>query len=84
MALGKPVVAFDVGGIGEELGKCGVLISAGDIGAMAHAVVTLLADEPRRRALGETAAARVEQFDSSVIQQRILQSVNALLNSQHD
>jgi glycosyltransferase involved in cell wall biosynthesis len=66
MALRVPVVAFDVGGVREELGPTGVLIPASDVEAMADAVVDLLEDQPHRQRLAEAAAVRVEQtFDIS-------------------
>lgn len=61
MILGRPVVGFDVGGIGEQLGDTGMLIPDGDIDAMAAAVVRLLRDEPLRGDLGTRAAVRAEQ-----------------------
>lgn len=59
MALARPVVAFDVGGVRSQVGDAGVMVPAGDAAAMAAAVVSLAGDPAARRALGERAAARV-------------------------
>jgi glycosyltransferase involved in cell wall biosynthesis len=57
LACGVPVVAAAVGGIPEQIeeGGTGFLVSAGDRGAMAQGIVTLLSDEPLRRRLGAQA-----------------------------
>ena len=54
-AASVPVVAFDVGGVGETLidGVSGRLVPAGDIDAAAKAVVELGEDEESRRTAGE-------------------------------
>ncbi|MGH9056380.1 MAG: glycosyltransferase [Acidimicrobiales bacterium] len=62
MALRKPVVAFDIGGIREQLDDTGMLVSPGDVAAMAAAVVGLLGDDQSRRSLGDAAALRVEEL----------------------
>jgi glycosyltransferase involved in cell wall biosynthesis len=62
MALGRPVVAFDVGSVGDQLGDAGLVVAPGDTGAMADAVVGLLDDRARAHALGEAAAARAREL----------------------
>lgn len=52
MALGVPVVAFDLPAVAEQLGDAGVLVSAGDTAAMADAVLVLLGDPDLRLAMG--------------------------------
>ncbi len=64
MSCGRPVVAADAGGTGELLGRdgtAGVLVPPSDIEALADAVGALLADPPRRRALGDDARRRIER-----------------------
>ncbi len=74
MALGKPVVAFDVGGVAEMLdgGTTGTLVKAGDSAALAREMVRYLRDPELRRTQGAAARARVEaHFDGAVQAQRI-------------
>jgi glycosyltransferase involved in cell wall biosynthesis len=61
MALGLPVVASDVGGVGEavETGASGLLVPPRDPAALAAAVSRLLADPATAAALGAAARARV-------------------------
>lgn len=65
-ACGRAVVATSVGGIPEVVvdGITGVLVAPGDVSALADAIVDLLADRRRRRAM-EVAARRTaeERFD---------------------
>jgi PEP-CTERM/exosortase A-associated glycosyltransferase len=57
MALGKPVIGSDVGGIRELLddGKAGALFKAGDSADLASAIVALLTDSDRRAMLVDRA-----------------------------
>ncbi|MEM8993641.1 MAG: glycosyltransferase, partial [Acidobacteriota bacterium] len=57
MAHGKPVVAFDVGGVRDWLadGDTGLLVPEQDLGQMAGALDRLLSDETLRRRLGRRA-----------------------------
>ena len=59
---GLPVVATRVGGVPELIrdGEDGLLVPGEDPQALAAALVHLLADEDRRRALGRAARTRVE------------------------
>jgi glycosyltransferase involved in cell wall biosynthesis len=63
MTLGKPVVAFDVGGVSEvvEHGVTGYLLSFGDYGAMAGAVCALLEDPQAAARMGLAGRAGAEQ-----------------------
>ena len=55
-ACAVPVVASDIGGYRDVAGpETGILVPPGDQRALADAVLELLADEPRRQALGATA-----------------------------
>jgi glycosyltransferase involved in cell wall biosynthesis len=68
MALGKPIVAFDVGGIGEMLdeGVQGALVrgTPPDVEGLAAAMLRCFREPERRRAQGEAARARVlRDFD---------------------
>lgn len=69
MACGKPVVAA-VGGDGRAVIECsraGVVVEPGDGLAMASAVVSLLNDAERRRALGERGREFVSQEYSRAV-----------------
>jgi glycosyltransferase involved in cell wall biosynthesis len=69
MACGVPVVGSTVGSIGDLVGdgEAGVLVRYGDRRALGAAVRGLLADEPRRTALGAAARARCEaRYDAAV------------------
>jgi glycosyltransferase involved in cell wall biosynthesis len=60
MALGKPVVATDVGGVAEavEAGKTGLLVPVADHEAFAKMLLRLAADPALARALGEAGRQR--------------------------
>jgi glycosyltransferase involved in cell wall biosynthesis len=66
-ACGRAVVSTNVDGIPEVVvdGETGLLIPVGDPRALAAALIELLGDEPRRRAMGERARVLAEQrFDA--------------------
>jgi glycosyltransferase involved in cell wall biosynthesis len=62
MAMRRPVVALDNGGTPEvvENGKTGLLVSAGDIEALARSLLLLLKDAPLRARMGGEGRQRVE------------------------
>jgi len=68
MAHGVPVVATAVGGIPEAVrdGMEGVLVAPGDIGALADAVLGLLADPAARERMGAAGRERVRKEFSSM------------------
>lgn len=81
MALGKPMVMTDIGGAREQVtpGENGLLYTAGDIDALTRAL-RLLADPPRRAAMGARAAAHVrERFDVDVMVRRFEGALTGLL-----
>jgi glycosyltransferase involved in cell wall biosynthesis len=61
-----PAVASHVDGIGEVVqeGRNGFLVPAGNVEAMAAAVIRLLKDESLRQALGEQARLSVDDFSA--------------------
>jgi glycosyltransferase involved in cell wall biosynthesis len=77
MAAGKAILTTDAGGVREMLlqGDSGVIVPPGDPAAFAEALAVLLADPPRRRALGNAARKRVRQFRM----ERMVSSTEALL-----
>jgi glycosyltransferase involved in cell wall biosynthesis len=73
MAAGLPVVASDVGAIGELVGESGELIEPGDVDGLVVALERL-GDAGLRRRLGDAAQERVrERYDSPVQVQRLLE-----------
>jgi glycosyltransferase involved in cell wall biosynthesis len=64
MAAGCPIVASDVGGVGEALidGDSGLLVPAGSAPALAEALIGLLDDPQRSAAIGGAAKRRVERL----------------------
>jgi glycosyltransferase involved in cell wall biosynthesis len=66
MAMGKPVVATDVGGVPELVlhGETGLLVPSGDEGALTQALLRLLGDPEARRRMGDAGRSRAQQcFD---------------------
>jgi len=61
MACGKAIVASDVGGLSEmiENEESGILVKAGDVGALAKAVIRVLRNEEKRKYLESKARQRV-------------------------
>jgi len=63
MALGKAVIATDVGGNSEaiENGVNGIIVEPGDAAALAQAIIELLSNADKRALLGKAARERVEK-----------------------
>jgi glycosyltransferase involved in cell wall biosynthesis len=61
MSLGRPIVATDVGGVGEAIedGVTGRLVPPHDEGRLAGAVLEMISDPARARRLGDAARARM-------------------------
>jgi glycosyltransferase involved in cell wall biosynthesis len=61
MAMEKPVVATDVGGVRELTGKCGVIVPAKNPERLAEAMLAVMRSAPETRcALGRAARARIQ------------------------
>lgn len=60
MAQGVPVIASDVGGVREALGDAGLIVPAGDVAALADALLALLGDPARAAALGQAGRVRAQ------------------------
>jgi glycosyltransferase involved in cell wall biosynthesis len=76
MAVGLPIVASDVGGVGEALvdGESGLLVPAGDRDALTRALIDLLDDAGRRARMGDAGKRRVERcFSRSTMIDRLLE-----------
>jgi len=65
MAHGKPIIASEVGGVPDMLGNdAGLLVPAGDVNALANAMLRLTGDSSARESMGRAARARYEQLFS--------------------
>jgi len=73
LAAGTPVVATAVGALPEIVrdGIDGVLVAPGDVRALVDAAGSLLADEPRRRRMGDAAIAGSDRFSADAVVERI-------------
>jgi glycosyltransferase involved in cell wall biosynthesis len=74
MAHGVPVVATDVGAVGEavEDGVTGLLVPVGDVGALAEAMGKLLANPGLRQSFGREGRTRFRQsFDIAIFHERL-------------
>jgi len=74
MALGKPIVASNVGGIPEivQHEKTGILVKAADVEELNKGVLTLLNDPNKRRKMGEQAQKRAaEHFSVERMMERL-------------
>ena len=73
MALGTPVVAYDLPELLEVWGDAYRAVSEGDISALAGAILSLLDDDSGRHELARRGLSRVSSLDWSVIAERELQ-----------
>lgn len=84
MALGKPIVASNVGGIIDLVrnGENGILIPPGDSDALGEAILQLLKDKNLSEKLGKNGKAMVyPEFDASVMVKEIDDLYESLLIS---
>ncbi|MEO6091288.1 MAG: glycosyltransferase, partial [Umezawaea sp.] len=79
MASGRPVVAFDVGGVRQSVGDTGAVVPPGDTGALAAAIAHRLSDPGLAVAEGRRGRQRAElHFDRSQMADRIATLVDKL------
>ena len=73
MAAGLPVVASEVGGARELIddGKTGLLVPAGNVGALRASIGRLLDDASLCRRLGQAARQRATAYDWSIVGARL-------------
>jgi glycosyltransferase involved in cell wall biosynthesis len=81
MALGKPVVVTEAGGLPEvvENGKQGLVVRSADPAALADGILQLLGDASLRRRLGAGSRERAAGFDIRRAAERIEQVYRELL-----
>jgi len=81
-AMGKPVVTTDIRGCREAMrdGETGLLVPPRDAKALARAVIQLLQDPEKRRAMGEAGRRRVEAlFDERQVFHQVESTYERLL-----
>jgi len=83
MASGTPVVASRIPGYDETVrdGVDGILVPPGEPEALSSALVGLLTDESRRRALAAAGLARAQEYAWPTIAQRTLEFYRELLKA---
>lgn len=84
MASRLPVVAYNVGGVGESIinGETGYLLPDGDVDGLTEAVLNLIEDPDLRKCMGEAGYQRVSQhFTSSMSVNAIREVVCQVLSS---
>jgi glycosyltransferase involved in cell wall biosynthesis len=81
MAMGKPVVASDVGVISEYLEGAGLLYPEGDMTALADRICSLLSDEELTKKLGAAGRKNVEErFNWSEVARQTVELYQKLLD----
>jgi glycosyltransferase involved in cell wall biosynthesis len=83
MAMGKPVIATDVGGNAELIvhGENGYIISPGDADDLAEKIMHLYRDQALRRSMGLASRKRVEQlFTIDIVLENIQNHYRDILN----
>ena len=83
LAAGKPVIAFDTGGLREVVtdGADGRVVPAGDHAAFSEAVVSLAKDPQRLKTWGERGVALTERFSVEAHVARLMQCYEEAANS---
>lgn len=61
MACGVPVISSDGGALPEVVGDAGIIVPAGDSGALARAIEQLLTSSELRKAFGQAGRLRIEE-----------------------
>ena len=85
MACGKPIIASDVGGIPDMIGReSGILVPPGDRSALAAAMLCLAKDKDLRRAMGQAARERHQQlFSPSAVVPLMLETYRRVTQNGH-
>ncbi|MCK4469022.1 MAG: glycosyltransferase, partial [Desulfobacterales bacterium] len=81
MALGKPIVASNVGGITDLVvdGKNGFLVPTGDVETMVARINDLLESMGKRKKMGENGKSRAVNYSSDLMVKKIDQLYQAAL-----
>lgn len=83
MACGKPIIASEVGGIPDMIGdECGILVPAGDKGALTEAMLRLALDEGLRKRMGAAAKERYQRlFSPKAVVPLMLETYHRITNT---
>jgi glycosyltransferase involved in cell wall biosynthesis len=71
MAVGTPVLAYDVPALPDTLGNAGALVPTGDVDALAATMTALLDDPARRARMAEAGRARAAEFSLDAAVERL-------------
>jgi glycosyltransferase involved in cell wall biosynthesis len=81
MAMGKPIVSFDLKEARHSAGDAAVYVANNDTTAFGQAILELLADPPRRRRMGEAGLRRVrDEIGWERSAQHLLEAYDCALN----
>ncbi|MBU1745330.1 MAG: glycosyltransferase, partial [Proteobacteria bacterium] len=82
MAMGKPIIASDIGGIPDMVrsGENGILVPVGDTAAWAEAIARLCRDPEERRRMGDAGMQMAPRYSSEEMVKMIDQLYGKLLN----
>lgn len=86
LALGTPVIAYDVGGLNTQIEdqKNGLLIQPGNISALADAIIDLLQDEEKRSQFATIARKTSSQLHAQPISKGIISIYNEILEEEFE
>lgn len=62
MAMGKPCIATDVGGVSDYLKNCGILVEPKNPEALAEKIIYLLNNREEAKKLGERAVEKMKKY----------------------
>ena len=82
MAVGKPIVASNIGGYASVLthGREGLLVKPKDAKALARALLGLVADEPLRREMGQRGMLTARNYSWQRVAQTVVAYYNRVLS----
>jgi len=81
MALGKPIVASDIGGIPNLVvnGENGYLVPVGDVETLAVKIITLLDDPGKREKMGNAGQRYADKYSLEEMMKKIERLYRELL-----
>ena len=80
MALGRPVIASDAGGLPEVIGNAGVFVPRANPSELRRQLETLAGDSGRQRELGKLGAARAaSEFSADAVARRLARDYEEMI-----